>query len=82
MEREGKNLALYLSSAGEEELRRTSPRMLKSAKTFHHAFHSVKLPDRGGKLRKSSDSIQKGAYDLIERSDSLAIKEDECPNRD
>lgn len=81
MEREGKNVALYLSSAGEEDMHRTSPRMLKSAKTFHHAFHSVKIPSRNSKLRKSSDSMQKGAFDMIERSDSLGLKEDPAVNQ-
>jgi hypothetical protein len=77
MEREGKNLALHLSSAGavDDDIRRTSPHMLKSAKTFHHAFQSVKLSN-SSKPRKSSQHLGKGgALDSIERSDSLAMKE-------
>lgn len=78
MEREGKNLALHLSSAGlvDEDIRRTSPNMLKSARTFHHAFQSVKLSN-SSKPRKSSQHLGKGALDSIERSDSLAMKEED-----
>lgn len=79
MEREGKNLALHLSSAGavDEDIRRTSPHMLKSAKTFHHAFQSVKLSN-SSKPRKSSQHLGKGsALDSIARSDSLAMKEED-----
>jgi hypothetical protein len=49
--------------------------MLKSAKTFQHqAFQSVKVP--GGKPRKSSGHEGRGALDCIQRSDSLAMKEE------
>ena len=76
MEREGKNLALYLSSAGgEDDMRRTSPKMLKSSKTFQHAFQSVSVPSKNRKVRKVSESINH-VLDHIERSDSLRIKDD------
>jgi hypothetical protein len=50
--------------------------MLKSSKTFQHAFHSVHIPKNSKKSRKESDSLKNGnAFDQIERSDSIGLKE-------
>lgn len=83
MGRQGKNLALYLSSAGDNQLKRTSPKALKASKTFQHAYFSVNFSKGGGiKLRKSSDHIKKSQLDMIQRSDSIGIKDDELMVRD
>jgi|LakMenEpi03Aug12_release.lakeMendotaPanAssembly.Ray.scaffolds.fasta_scaffold787556_1 hypothetical protein len=51
--------------------------MLKSAKTFQHqAFQSVKVPGGEPRKRKSSGHEGRGALDCIQRSDSLAMKEE------
>lgn len=49
--------------------------MLKSSKTFQHAFHSVNFSKHNDKKRKVSDNF-KNNFDVIDRSDSIPLKEE------
>lgn len=64
-------------------MKRTSPKALKASKTFQHAYFSVNFSKGGGvKPRKSSDSMKKGQLDMIQRSDSIGMKEEDMMVRD
>ena len=81
MEREGKNLALFLSSTGEEDIRKTTaPRALAQTMSFQQAFYSVNF-SKDKKSRKKSDNLQKAnIFDSIGRANSIGL-EDHCENK-